>query len=84
MRSIEPRRAAGFTLLEILVALVIAGLAMSAIVGVFGNSLAGHAVVSDTETALALAERGGGAAPGDRQRRFRRPVRLADRSLAIR
>jgi general secretion pathway protein I len=67
MRSAEPRRAAGFTLLEVLVALVVAGLAMSAIVGVFGNSLAGHAVVSDAETALALAEEklalAGAAAP---------------------
>jgi prepilin-type N-terminal cleavage/methylation domain-containing protein len=56
MRFIEPRRAGGFTLLEVLVALVVAGLAMSAIVGVFGNSLAGNAVASDAETALALAE----------------------------
>jgi general secretion pathway protein I len=56
MRSVEPQRAGGFTLLEVLVALVVAGLAMSAIVGVFGNSLAGHAVVSDAEMALALAE----------------------------
>jgi prepilin-type N-terminal cleavage/methylation domain-containing protein len=56
MRFIESRRAGGFTLLEVLVALVVAGLAMSAIVGVFGNSLAGNAVVSDAETALALAE----------------------------
>jgi general secretion pathway protein I len=56
MRFAEPRRAGGFTLIEVLAALVVAGLAMSAIVGVFGNSLAGNAVVSDTETALALAE----------------------------
>src|ERR1700733_2216850 len=56
MRSAKTHRAAGFTLIEVLVALVIAGLAVTAIAGVFGNGLVGHEIASDAQTALALAE----------------------------
>jgi len=49
-------RAAGFTLIEVLVALAIVGLALGAIAGVFGNGLAGHETAADAENALALAE----------------------------
>jgi general secretion pathway protein I len=56
MRSVDTGRTAGFSLIEVLVALVIVGLAMTAIAGVFGNGLVGHRTASDAETALALAE----------------------------
>jgi general secretion pathway protein I len=49
-------RAAGFTLLEVLVALAIVGLAMGAIAGVFSNGLLGHETASNAEAALAVAE----------------------------
>src|SRR5271154_3315031 len=49
-------RAAGFTLIEVLVALAIVGLAMGAIAGVFSNGLLGHETASGAETALAVAE----------------------------
>jgi general secretion pathway protein I len=49
-------RAAGFTLLEVLVALAIVGLATGAIAGVFSNGLLGHETASGAETALAVAE----------------------------
>src|SRR5947209_3839131 len=47
---------AGFTLIEVLVALAIAGLAFAAIAGVFGTGAIGHETAADTNTALALAE----------------------------
>jgi general secretion pathway protein I len=46
----------GFTLLEVLVALVIVGLALGAIAGVFSNGLTAHETVSDAEAALAVAD----------------------------
>ena len=49
-------RAAGFTLIEVLVALAVIGLALGAVAGAFGNGLVGHRTASDAETALALAE----------------------------
>jgi general secretion pathway protein I len=49
-------RAAGFTLMEVLVALAVVGLAMGAIAGVFSNGLLGHETASSAEAALALAE----------------------------
>jgi general secretion pathway protein I len=49
-------RAAGFTLIEVLVALAIVGLALAAIAGVFSQGLIGHETASDAEAALALAE----------------------------
>ena|SRR5579863_7670682 len=48
--------AGGFTLVEVLVALVIIGLALGAIASVFSNGLIGHQTASGAETALALAE----------------------------
>ena len=56
MRSVEARAPAGFTLIEVLVALVIVGLAVTAIAEVFGNGLISQKVASDAHTALALAE----------------------------
>jgi general secretion pathway protein I len=49
-------RTAGFTLMEVLVALAVVGLAMGAIAGVFSNGLLGHETASGAESALALAE----------------------------
>ena len=54
MRTSE--RTAGFTLIEVLVALAIVGLALGAIASVFSNGLRGHVTASDAEAALALAE----------------------------
>ena len=56
MRSAETQCAAGFTLIEVLVALAIVGLAMTAIANVFGNGAVGQETASDTQTALALGE----------------------------
>jgi len=47
---------AGFTLLEVLVALALVGLALGAVAGVFSNGLMGHETASDAEAALAVAE----------------------------
>jgi general secretion pathway protein I len=52
----RPGRLAGFTLIEVLVALAIVGLALAAVAGVFSTGLAAHATASDAEAALALAE----------------------------
>ena len=54
----HPRKAGevGFTLIEVLVALAIIGLALGAVASVFSNGLTAHETVSDAETALALAE----------------------------
>lgn len=49
-------RDGGFTLIEVLVALAIAGLALAAIAGVFGTGVLGHATATDADAALALAE----------------------------
>lgn len=46
----------GFTLIEVLVALAIIGLALGAVAGVFGLGLTGHETASAAETALAVAE----------------------------
>ena len=47
---------AGFSLIETLAALVITGLALSAIAGVFGTGLIGHRASEESATALTLAE----------------------------
>jgi general secretion pathway protein I len=47
---------AGFTLIEVLVALAIIGLALGAVASVFSNGLTAHETVSDAEAALAVAE----------------------------
>jgi prepilin-type N-terminal cleavage/methylation domain-containing protein len=46
----------GFTLIEVLVALAIVGLALATISGVFSSGLVAHEAASDTEQALAVAE----------------------------
>jgi general secretion pathway protein I len=48
--------AAGFSLIEVLVALAISGLALSAIAGVFGDGLVADRTSADATTALTLAE----------------------------
>jgi prepilin-type N-terminal cleavage/methylation domain-containing protein len=50
------RAAAGFSLIETLVALLVAGLALTAIAEVFGTGLLGHQTSDTTATALSLAE----------------------------
>lgn len=50
------RRVAGFTLLEVLVALAVVGLALGAIAGVFSAGLVSHETAAAAETALAVAE----------------------------
>ena len=50
------RREDGFTLIEVLVALAIIGLALGAVAGVFGVGLTAHETASAAETALAIAE----------------------------
>lgn len=50
------RHTAGFTLIEVLVALAIIGLALAAVAGTFSTGLLGHHTASDAEAALALAE----------------------------
>jgi general secretion pathway protein I len=54
--SAKPGPAAGFTLIEVIVALAVVGLALGAIAGVFSNGLLGHQVAADADAALALAE----------------------------
>ena len=49
-------RPSGFTLIEVLVALAIIGLALGAIAGVFGQGLTAHEAASEAEMALAVAE----------------------------
>src|SRR5438093_3450538 len=48
--------AAGFSLIDALVALVIAGLALAAIAGVLADGLTGHEASAEAATALTLAE----------------------------
>ncbi len=55
MKSAD-RRAAGFTLVEVLVALAVVGVALAAIAGVFSQGLMGHETASGAEAALAVAE----------------------------
>jgi general secretion pathway protein I len=50
------RRSAGFTLVEVLVALAIVGLALGTAAATFGNSLTAHETAADAEAALAVAE----------------------------
>lgn len=50
------RDSAGFTLIEVLVALAIVGLALGAVAATFGNSLTAHETAADAEAALAVAE----------------------------
>jgi len=52
----EHTRAAGFSLIEVLIALAIVGLALAAAAGTFGAGVAGHAAARDAATALAVAE----------------------------
>jgi prepilin-type N-terminal cleavage/methylation domain-containing protein len=52
----NPGGDSGFTLIEVLVALVIAGLALAAVAAVFGTGVIGHEIAADANTAVALAE----------------------------
>jgi prepilin-type N-terminal cleavage/methylation domain-containing protein len=58
VRSFIPdrRNTGGFSLIEVLVALVISGLALTAIAGVLGNGLLGDQASGEAATALTLAE----------------------------
>ncbi|MBV9863383.1 MAG: prepilin-type N-terminal cleavage/methylation domain-containing protein [Alphaproteobacteria bacterium] len=47
---------AGFSLIEVLVALAILGLALGAVAAVFGNGLLADRAVGDVDTALAVAQ----------------------------
>jgi general secretion pathway protein I len=50
------KRQAGFTLIEVLVALAIIGMALGALAEVFSVGLTGHETTSEAESALAVAE----------------------------
>ena len=52
----DRRDSAGFSLVEVLVALIITGLALAAAAGVFRTGLLGHEAAAGTDAALALAE----------------------------
>jgi general secretion pathway protein I len=52
----KPRRAAGFSLLEVLAALVVAGLALAAAAGALGTGMRGHRTAADVDAAIAFAE----------------------------
>jgi general secretion pathway protein I len=52
----ETASSRGFTLIEVLVALAVVGLALGAVAGVFGNGLTAHETASDAEAALAVGE----------------------------
>jgi general secretion pathway protein I len=53
--AFAPTGSAGFTLLEVLVALVILGLVVGASATVMRNGVASHSIASDVDTALAIA-----------------------------
>lgn len=55
-RCADPAGSAGFTLIEVLVALVIVGLTLAALASVFGDGLFGQRAAANAETALALAQ----------------------------
>ncbi len=50
------RRAAGFSLIEVLFALAVVGIALGTAASVFGNGILGYAAARDVDTALALAQ----------------------------
>lgn len=54
--GLNRRAAAGFSLIEVLVALIVTGLALAAAAGVFRTGLLGHEAAAGTDAALALAE----------------------------
>lgn len=54
--SARRRRAAGFSLIEVLIALAIVGLGLAAAAGTFGVGLSGHEASRDAAIALSLAE----------------------------
>ena len=56
MPSCCRKREAGFSLVEVLFALALAGLMLAATAGVFRNGLLGNENAGDTATAMALAE----------------------------
>jgi general secretion pathway protein I len=56
MSSARRGGAGGFTLIEVLVALAIVGLALAAVGGVFRNGILSHETASGADAALALAE----------------------------
>lgn len=56
MPSSSPERAAGFSLVEVLFALAIAGLMLGATAAVFRNGLLGHENAGAAAAAMALAE----------------------------
>jgi general secretion pathway protein I len=56
MRFAKASRTAGFTLIEVLVALAIVGLALAAVASVFSTGLVGHETAADAEAALSVAE----------------------------
>jgi general secretion pathway protein I len=54
--ALEPGRCAGFSLIEVLVALAVAGLALAAIADTFGGGLLAQRAGAQAATALTLAE----------------------------
>jgi general secretion pathway protein I len=56
VRHSSPDRAAGFSLIEVLVALAIVGLTLGAGAMVLRNGIAGHVAAADLDAATALAE----------------------------
>lgn len=55
-RNADRSRDAGFTLIEVLVALAVAGVVLAAIAGVFGSSVTGQETAGNAAAALAVAE----------------------------